>query len=104
MKWCVLACFVSLIFPTFAQAKTGNELKELALADPQGFGFKGGVFYGYVEAVADARYREFCIPQGVTRQQAVDVVKKFLFDNPATLHLPADDLVVQALRSAWPCR
>ncbi len=69
MKWYVLAFFVSLIFPVFAQAKTGNELKELALADAQGF--KEGVFFGYVEAVTDARYRELCIPKGVTRRDVV---------------------------------
>jgi|APLak6261658528_1056013.scaffolds.fasta_scaffold59966_1 hypothetical protein len=87
--------------PTITHAKTGNELKELAVATN---GFLEEVFFGYVEGVLDARFREVCVPKGVTRQQAIDVVRKYLMDNPATLNQPADDLVVRAVKLAWPCK
>ena len=93
----VLLC----LFPTMTHAKTGNELKELAFATSN---FREGVFFGYVEGVLDTRFQEVCFPKGVTRQQAIDVVKKYLMDNPATLHQPADDLIVHAVNLAWPCK
>lgn len=102
MKRLVVSILVLIcLFPTIAHAKTGNELKELALAASE---FKEGVFFGYVEGVLEARFIEVCVPNGVTRHQAVDVVKKYLMDNPATLHQPADELVVRAVKLAWPCK
>jgi len=101
MKRFVFILALIYLFPTITLAKTGNELKELAVATS---GFKEDVFFGYVEGVLDARFREVCVPNGVTRQQAIDVVRKYLMDNPATLHQPADDLVVRAVKLAWPCK
>lgn len=44
-----------------------------------------------------------CLPYYATRQQLTDVVTKHLRDNPATRHLPAQMLVVDALATAFPC-
>jgi hypothetical protein len=45
----------------------------------------------------------FCTPSKATVRQAVDVVVKFLWDNPARRHFPATVLVARALQEAWPC-
>jgi len=44
-----------------------------------------------------------CIPDGVSNEQAIKVTLKFLKDRPEQLHLPADSLVFQAMRQAFPC-
>ena len=45
-----------------------------------------------------------CLPGNVTRRQLMDVVTKYLRDNPAQRHLPAPGLVVSALEAAFPCK
>lgn len=45
-----------------------------------------------------------CIPPEVHSDQLVSVVKKYLEDNPAKLHLPAGMLTIHALIEAFPCR
>lgn len=44
-----------------------------------------------------------CLPNSATRPQLVDVVSKFLRDNPAERHNEAQGLVVRALATAFPC-
>lgn len=48
--------------------------------------------------------RQFiCVPQGVTGQQAGDVVCKYLVDHPEERQNPAALLVYKALLAAWRC-
>lgn len=47
--------------------------------------------------------RFFCIPPGVTNGQKIDVVIKYLEDNPSTRHAPWEPLVMLAITAAWPC-
>jgi hypothetical protein len=44
-----------------------------------------------------------CVPAGVSTSESVKIVRKYLAENPALLHLPDTTLVAQALRNAFPC-
>ena len=74
---------------------------------------------GYVTGVADDHFscqlheasataaldptKHFCLPDGVTPNQTVRVVVKWLEDHPARLHESAVELVVSALKENFPC-
>jgi hypothetical protein len=47
--------------------------------------------------------KHFCLPDGVTPNQTVRVVVKWLEDHPARLHESAVELVLGALRENFPC-
>jgi len=64
----------------------------------------------YISAVADileqapvARHRA-CLPPGAKLSQAVDVVKRWLAENPQSRHLPGPEVVATALERAFPCK
>jgi hypothetical protein len=68
--------------------------------------------YGYVEGILDMtlfaeetmrlRY-SICTPQGVTSRELVDVVVKYLKNNPEKRHFTAAGEVWGALSEAFPC-
>jgi hypothetical protein len=65
----------------------------------------GGVCQGAVYSLFVFSERlELCIPDGVIVGQAFRVVVGYMERNPARLHLEFPDLVIEALREAWPCR
>jgi hypothetical protein len=45
-----------------------------------------------------------CMADSISNEQAAKVAKKYLQDNPARLHLPADLLIREALEKAFPCK
>jgi hypothetical protein len=45
----------------------------------------------------------YCPPDGATGDQIIDIVKKFLVDNPARRHETASVLVASALNDAFRC-
>lgn len=45
----------------------------------------------------------YCPPDGATGDQIIDIVKKFLIDNPARRHETASVLVTSALNDAFQC-
>jgi hypothetical protein len=68
---------------------------------------------GYISGIADAGDGPkegidtffFCIPDGVSRKQMMDVaVSKLSQFPPALRHLAATNIVASAFSSAWPCR
>ena len=67
-----------------------------------------GVIDGYTAAVASPKapphQAEFAIPAGVTGQQTVDIVVKYLREHPAERHVPASILIVVALRESFPAK
>ena len=73
-----------------------------------------GLCIGYIMGVSDMALdylafapnakRTYCLPSEVHPDQLVMVVKKYLEDNPAQLHLPAGVLTTHALTAAFPCR
>ena len=45
----------------------------------------------------------FCMPPGDYRQRSFDAVKSYLESHPGELYRPRRYLIVQGLRSAFPC-
>ena len=100
----VLACL-----PASARADTlGNELWNMCTSkDVLEYGF----CYGYVIAIAEAERHpdglyglRNCLPADSTRQQLVDVVKRWLDLHPAQRQYPASALIVGVLAEAFPCK
>ena len=63
---------------------------------------------GYVQAIGDAMASpngldglRACFPSGMTGEQAVDVVRKWITDHPETRHTNAAHIVAQALSAAF---
>ena len=54
-------------------------------------------------SVSIARTRTFCLPDGVSRVQALGAVRKHFRRNPGDADRPADIFVVEALTRAFPC-
>ncbi|WP_394731281.1 Rap1a/Tai family immunity protein [Altererythrobacter sp. GH1-8] len=99
--------------PTLAQTgygpsyETGNDLsqscKDLTYAQ-QDFcrGFVFGLAHGF-------RYQVFsgagsiCIPVGVASSQLLDVVMKYIRENPEKRHLTTVEIVQTSLSQAFPC-
>lgn len=46
----------------------------------------------------------FCTPPGVSTEQAVRIVVKYLTSNPESLHQTDSVLVVEAMKPAFPCQ
>ena len=101
---------VALLVPALASAefKTGQQIQS-GLQDwyskPSNDIVNAAVSFGYVLGVYDALtgVTMFCPPNNVSQGQVVQVVLKFLNQNPEKLHFSADSLVVKALQQAWPC-
>jgi hypothetical protein len=94
----VCMMFTASVFAQ-VQFQTGNKLKQKC---------DGGVgdelfCVGYVTGIADAHAMSICTPKEVTQGQNMNIVKKYLNDNPAQLHRDADVLVLTALQQAFPC-
>jgi len=93
--------------------------KDIRRASARGDLISGLQCLAYVMGVIDDRFnfridemvstgtfdpaRYFCFPHGVTPDQAVRVVVKWLGDHPARLHEDAIKLIVDALKENFPC-
>jgi Ssp1 endopeptidase immunity protein Rap1a len=60
-------------------------------------GFIDGLVYG-------VRGKDLCLPNEVTRRQAVAVVIKYIEARPQRMHEPFGKLANEALTAAWPCK
>lgn len=88
--------------PSFGQVLTGNDLLQRMASDSPGL---RSMALGYVGGVNDSLDGDvFCAPEGATLGQAVDIVRKWLTDNPQHRHMSAAVLVAVILQRAWPCR
>lgn len=52
----------------------------------------------------DSTTGPFCLPKGVVRGQAIDVVKAYLNEQPALRHFPASSLALTSVGRAFPCK
>ena len=67
--------------------------------------FSVGNYSGYITGVADTTAGIIWCPlSNVTIGQITKIVSKYLTNNPEKLHLSADYLVEEALKSAFPCK
>jgi hypothetical protein len=62
-----------------------------------------GLCAGYVAGVVYAA-RNLCLPEGLTNNQAVAVVIKYIEAKPERMHEHFGNLAYEALTTAWPCK
>ena len=114
MRLRVTVLAASLLWPAFGFAEevgafvSGNRLLEVC--DP----VQSPSCYAYVEGATDAfqftfsalhvqQHALFCLPQGVTSRQLVDIATNYLRDHPEQRHTVASGNVALALANAFPC-
>ncbi|NBU25851.1 MAG: hypothetical protein EBS39_09615 [Gammaproteobacteria bacterium] len=65
---------------------------------------RDAVAFGYVIGVHDALSGTLvCSGANVTQGQVIEVVLKYMRNNPEVLDQSADRVVTAALKSVWPC-
>lgn len=57
---------------------------------------------GFILGVNDAS-REICVDEGVTRNQATQIIKNFLEKHPEYWKYTASSLVITAVKEIYPC-
>ena len=104
MKATVLAVTLGLwAHQAGAHLKSGSELMEMLRNPNNAQAYAQGV--GYVQGVADGSNSIlFCLPEGVTTRQVIDLVWRELADAAAVRHLNASMTVTAALSAAFPCQ
>ncbi|HEX8443018.1 MAG TPA: Rap1a/Tai family immunity protein [Allosphingosinicella sp.] len=66
--------------------------------------FVSGVVQGAQESLqARGAKQYFCMPDGVTLGQSIDIVTKYLTANPESRHMSAASLIVVGLAKSLPC-
>lgn len=64
-----------------------------------------GRYSGYIGGVADTtNHIIWCSPQGIEMGQVRKIVDIYLSNNPEKLHLDASSLIIEALKTAFPCK
>lgn len=126
-----LAAFTAHPNVSQAEALTGNALYESCTANREDEAAKFTYCVGYITGVGDGlifggvtsilrlgledvnaaeasdiayQTMGYCAPSAVTAYQTIDVVIKFLADNPAIRHESARGLILAAYREAFPCK
>ncbi|WP_420920896.1 Rap1a/Tai family immunity protein [Aeromonas veronii] len=95
----MITCSASATFTS------GNDLKSYMDENEKGGTFLGGVYSGYVIGVHDAFDSVlFCTPENVTAGQVTAVISKYMKANPELWNQPADAIIVEALKKAFPCK
>ena len=88
-----------------ASAVTAGKLNEWCLESDTSRFFEG-ICGGYIIAGSDFSElgKGFCRPSGVLPRQVIDIVKKWLVENPSAHHLPALFTIAEALKKPFPCK
>ena len=106
MKTLFISAFLALtMLASTAEAQpmyqNGNELhKDLYDSSTSSNMFALGYIVGVTDALLGTT---LCISPNVSQGQLMDVVKKFMNDNPQVRNLPAAVIVFAALDQYWPC-
>lgn len=104
-----LSAALALSLPAEAagEFKTGNEVKaglEGWVRDDSTETVRDAVAFGYVIGVHDALSGSvICSGDNVTQGQVVQVVLKYMRQNPEKLDQSADRVITAALKAVWPC-
>jgi hypothetical protein len=99
----------ALLFAGSANAFSGNNFLQLAeLGGEDWVFYVMGVMEGHdtmtsKDASRGVAQPAFCLPRGVTRKQAAEVVRSYVQTRAKDRHHPASVLALLALREAWPC-
>jgi len=67
-------------------------------------GVRDGIFLGYVTGVIDTLGDALCLPDDVSNRQVTAIAAKYLNGHPEQWNQPAPQLVMRAMRAAFPCR
>ena len=101
------ALTVALPAEASGEFKTGNEIKVglEGWVDKNSTEYvRDGVAFGYVIGVHDALSGSvICSGDNVTQGQVVQVVLKYMRQNPEMLDQSADRVITAALKAVWPC-
>jgi len=77
---------------------TGNDLMQHCISAPDNF------CAGYIGGVIDTSHTLFCFPPDVTKRKIINLTITYLHDHPDLLGLYAPNLVIKAMRTAFPCK
>jgi hypothetical protein len=88
---------VSLVGTVQARLTTGNDLMQRCTASPDSF------CAGYIGGVIDTSHSLFCFPPEVTKREIINITILYLHDHSDKLGLYAPNLVIKAMRAAFPC-
>ena len=105
----ITAVLVAVSLTTQAQASRGNELHKTCqtdLSNSEYAVFNSGFCLGYISGAHEALGGPplTCEPDGVNRNQIVDIVKKYLVEHPEKRHEHSVKLIMEALENAFPCK
>ena len=97
----VFAAVLAVSMTGVAQANrltTGNDLMQHCVASPDNF------CAGYIGGVIDTSHTLFCIPPEATKREIINITIIFLRDHSDKLGLYAPNLIIKAMRTAFPCK
>ena len=97
----VFAAVLAFSMTGIAQANrltTGNDLMQHCVASPDNF------CAGYIGGVIDTSHTLFCIPPEATKREIINTIIVFLRDHQDKLGLYAPNLIIKAMRNAFPCK
>ena len=77
---------------------TGNDLMRHCVASPDSF------CAGYICGVIDSNHTLLCFPPEVTKMEIINITIVYLRDHSDRLGLYAPNLVIKAMRAAFPCK
>ena len=98
---CIAAGLLLVALPARAEFMTGNDLHDICFVDIKSSQC-GGVILGHVDMLL--ALGSVCPRMaGAQSRQVIDVVKKFLIDNPADRNVPAAYMSAYALKEAFGC-
>jgi hypothetical protein len=104
MKYALLLSAM-LALPAQAQMFSGNKLLDIfKKAEVSDNHIDWGFTRGYVAGVYDANINvTFCTPGTMSLGQISDMTHKYLENNPAVRHMPAEAIIIYFLGKTWPC-
>ena len=88
----------SMVGTVQARLTTGNDLMQHCIAAPDSF------CAGYIGGVVDTSHAMFCFPPEVGKRDIINITIMYLRDHPKKLGLYAPNLVIKAIRAAFPCK
>lgn len=110
----IALAFAMYLITFHASATTGNQLREWMLEEDNIFNkrpgpsekiYDAGKYFGFVLGTAEAiQGADWCSRPGLANGQILNVVRKYLNDNPQQLDQNAVIVITKALHDALPCK